>query len=110
MQITKEELGGWHIHARNGSVDNLAESEEDAFAQVGACPSVMVVFDVPRTGWRPGFETIRMKVRIDTCHRRFLPLGGLSVSCRSRLEYQAVLCVDAPRAASCCCPQARTFL
>ena len=28
--ITKEDLGGWHIHCTNGSVDNLAESEEDA--------------------------------------------------------------------------------
>ncbi len=28
--ISKEELGGWHIHCRNGSVDNLAESEEEA--------------------------------------------------------------------------------
>ena len=28
--ITKEELGDWEIHCRNGSVDNLAESEEDA--------------------------------------------------------------------------------
>jgi acetyl-CoA carboxylase carboxyltransferase component len=28
--ITKEDLGGWHIHCRNGSVDNLAETEEDA--------------------------------------------------------------------------------
>ncbi len=32
--ITKEDLGGWHIHCRNGSVDNLAEDEEDAAAQV----------------------------------------------------------------------------
>ena len=30
--ITKEDLGGWHIHCRNGSVDNLAESEEEAAA------------------------------------------------------------------------------
>ncbi len=30
--ITKEALGGWHIHCRNGSVDNLAESEEEAAA------------------------------------------------------------------------------
>jgi len=30
--ITKEELGGWHIHCRNGSVDNLAETEEEAVA------------------------------------------------------------------------------
>ena len=32
-EITKEDLGGWHIHCRNGSVDNLAESEEDAVVQ-----------------------------------------------------------------------------
>ena len=31
-EITKEDLGGWHIHCRNGSVDNLAESEEEAMA------------------------------------------------------------------------------
>ncbi len=31
--ITKEDLGGWHIHCTNGSVDNLAESEADAMAQ-----------------------------------------------------------------------------
>ena len=31
-EITKEELGGWHIHCTNGSVDNLAESEEEAVA------------------------------------------------------------------------------
>lgn len=29
--ISKEELGGWHIHCRNGAVDNLAETEEEAF-------------------------------------------------------------------------------
>ena len=29
-EITKEELGGWQIHCRNGSVDNLAESEQEA--------------------------------------------------------------------------------
>ena len=31
-EITKEDLGGWHIHCRNGSVDNLADSEEEAVA------------------------------------------------------------------------------
>ncbi|MBY0319238.1 MAG: ATP-grasp domain-containing protein [Reyranella sp.] len=31
--VTKEDLGGWHIHCRNGSVDNLAESEEEAMVQ-----------------------------------------------------------------------------
>ncbi len=29
-EISKEDLGGWHIHCRNGSVDNLAESEAEA--------------------------------------------------------------------------------
>jgi acetyl/propionyl-CoA carboxylase alpha subunit/acetyl-CoA carboxylase carboxyltransferase component len=31
--ITKEELGDWRVHCRNGSVDNLAETEEEAVAQ-----------------------------------------------------------------------------
>jgi len=30
--ITKEDLGDWRIHCRNGSVDNLAESEAEAAA------------------------------------------------------------------------------
>ena len=33
-EVDKEQLGGWEIHYRNGVVDNLAESEEDAFEQV----------------------------------------------------------------------------
>jgi len=28
--ISKEDLGGWHIHCTNGSVDNLAETEAEA--------------------------------------------------------------------------------
>lgn len=32
--ITKEELGDWRVHCKNGSVDNLAESEEDAATMV----------------------------------------------------------------------------
>jgi len=31
--ITKEDLGDWRIHCLNGSVDNLAETEEEAVAQ-----------------------------------------------------------------------------
>ena len=31
--ITKEDLGDWRIHCRNGSVDNLAETEADAADQ-----------------------------------------------------------------------------
>ncbi len=32
-EITKEDLGDWRIHCRNGSVDNLAETEEEALDQ-----------------------------------------------------------------------------
>ena len=32
--ITKEELGDWRVHCKNGSVDNLADNEEDAAAMV----------------------------------------------------------------------------
>jgi len=32
--ITKEDLGDWRVHCRNGSVDNLAESEEEAAGMV----------------------------------------------------------------------------
>jgi acetyl/propionyl-CoA carboxylase alpha subunit/acetyl-CoA carboxylase carboxyltransferase component len=31
--ISKEDLGDWRIHCRNGSVDNLAETEAEAMAQ-----------------------------------------------------------------------------
>lgn len=31
-EVTKEDLGDWRIHCRNGSVDNLAASEEEAVA------------------------------------------------------------------------------
>lgn len=33
-QVTKEELGGAQIHYHNGTVDNLAEDEDDAFRQI----------------------------------------------------------------------------
>jgi acetyl-CoA carboxylase carboxyltransferase component len=33
---TKEELGGSHIHAKNGAIDDEAESEADAFARARA--------------------------------------------------------------------------
>ena len=33
VKLTKDELGGAHIHAKSGIVDNVAEDEEDAFAQ-----------------------------------------------------------------------------
>jgi len=32
--ISKEDLGDWRVHCRNGSVDNLAETEEEAMAVI----------------------------------------------------------------------------
>ena len=32
--VTKEELGGWEIHYHNGVVDNIADTEADAFEQI----------------------------------------------------------------------------
>lgn len=48
-EITKEELGDWRIHCRNGSVDNLAESEEEAAAMVRRFLSYLPqsVFEAP---------------------------------------------------------------
>ena len=41
--ITKEDLGGWQVHCRNGSVDNLAETEEEAVAMTKRVPVVPAV-------------------------------------------------------------------
>src|SRR5262245_12029594 len=47
QDVTKEELGGWEIHAReSGAVDNLAESEDDALAQVATFLSYL-----PQSVW-----------------------------------------------------------
>ncbi len=47
--ITKEELGGWHIHCTNGAVDNLAESEEEAMQMTRTFLSYLPssVYEVP---------------------------------------------------------------
>ena len=45
--VTKEELGGAEVHYHNGVVDNLAESEEDAFDQVRRFLSYM-----PQNCWQ----------------------------------------------------------
>jgi len=44
--ISKEEMGGAHIHAKNGVVDNLADDEADAFRQIRRFLSYM-----PRNAW-----------------------------------------------------------
>ena len=47
--VTKEDLGGWHIHCRNGSVDNLAETEAEAIAMTKRFLSYLPssVFEAP---------------------------------------------------------------
>ncbi|MEO0467656.1 MAG: carboxyl transferase domain-containing protein [Pseudomonadota bacterium] len=45
-KLTKDELGGAQIHTRNGTVDNGAEDEGDAFAQIRRFLSYM-----PNTVW-----------------------------------------------------------
>ncbi|THV07138.1 propionyl-CoA carboxylase [Dendrothele bispora CBS 962.96] len=52
--LTKEQLGGWEIHARNGTVDNVAISELDAFQQIRTFlsflpPSIFVLPPVHNT-------------------------------------------------------------
>uniref|UniRef100_A0A8H8CFJ3 CoA carboxyltransferase C-terminal domain-containing protein n=1 Tax=Psilocybe cubensis TaxID=181762 RepID=A0A8H8CFJ3_PSICU len=47
--LSKEALGGWEIHATNGTVDNVATSEHDAFLQVRAFLSFLPssIFQLP---------------------------------------------------------------
>jgi acetyl-CoA carboxylase carboxyltransferase component len=47
--VTKEDLGDWRIHCRNGSVDNLAETEAEAVAQTQRFLSYLPssVFEAP---------------------------------------------------------------
>lgn len=47
--LSKEALGGWEIHATNGTVDNVATSELDAFLQVRAFLSFLPssIFQLP---------------------------------------------------------------
>ncbi|KAF8906805.1 propionyl-CoA carboxylase [Gymnopilus junonius] len=47
--LTKEALGGWEIHATNGTVDNVATTELDAFQQIRAFLSYLPssIFQLP---------------------------------------------------------------
>src|SRR5215470_15457773 len=47
--ISKEDLGDWRVHCRNGAVDNLAETEADAIAQTRRFLSYLPasVFEAP---------------------------------------------------------------
>lgn len=37
QSVTKDELGGTQIHGRNGTVDDVVESEAEAFARTRRC-------------------------------------------------------------------------
>ncbi|KAK7038905.1 hypothetical protein VNI00_010539 [Paramarasmius palmivorus] len=47
--LTKEELGGWEIHARNGSVDNVVSTELEAFQTIRTFLSYLPssIFSIP---------------------------------------------------------------
>ena len=47
--LSKEALGGWEIHTTNGTVDNVATSELDAFQQIRAFLSFLPssIFHLP---------------------------------------------------------------
>ena len=50
--LTKQELGGWEVHTRNGAVDHAVDSEEEAFECTRKFLSYLPssVFDVPPRG------------------------------------------------------------
>jgi acetyl-CoA carboxylase carboxyltransferase component len=47
VAMTKEQLGGWRVHTRSGIVNNVAETEEDAFDQIREFLSYM-----PQNVWQ----------------------------------------------------------
>lgn len=47
VSMTKEELGGWRVHTRSGIVNNVAESEAEALAQIQQFLSYM-----PQNVWQ----------------------------------------------------------
>jgi acetyl/propionyl-CoA carboxylase alpha subunit/acetyl-CoA carboxylase carboxyltransferase component len=67
--ITKEDLGGWHIHCCNGSVDNLAETEAQAAAMTRRFLSYLPssVFETPPVlAANPGDPTDRREEELFT--------------------------------------------
>lgn len=78
-EVTKEELGGSHMQTANGTVDNRAASEEDAFFQIRRFLSFM-----PQSVW----EAPPVRPRYDDPQRREQAL--LSIIPRDRREgYEA---------------------
>jgi propionyl-CoA carboxylase beta chain len=67
-QVTKEELGGAHIHGANGSVDEVVESEEEALAKISRFLSFL-----PSNAW----ELPPVRPSADGPQRRAPELNGI---------------------------------
>jgi acetyl-CoA carboxylase carboxyltransferase component len=59
--VSKEELGGAHVHGTNGSVDDVAASEEEAFSRIRAFLSFL-----PSNAW----ELAPVLLSSDSAERR----------------------------------------
>ena len=70
VSMTKEELGGPDVHLKNGTVDNMARDEEDAFAQIKQFLSYM-----PQNVWElpPVMETDDDPARADEALLSLIP-------------------------------------
>jgi acetyl-CoA carboxylase carboxyltransferase component len=115
QKLTKEELGGWEIHAReSGAVDNLAETEEEALAQCRRFLSYLptnVWHRPPRTdGSEPSGRVEELRSIVPRSRRkvydarRILELvfdhgsvfelapgfGGSAITCLARIDGHAV--------------------
>ena len=82
--ITKEELGGWHIHCRNGSVDNLAETEEEAVEMTKRFLSYLPssVYEPPRSCRLT--RATRRTVARKSCSRSYLASARPPSTCAER--------------------------
>lgn len=70
--LSKEALGGWEVHATNGSVDNVATSEQDAFNQIRSFLSYLPssIFTLPPTRTSEDSEDRREEELISIIPRR----------------------------------------
>ena len=79
-KVTKEELGGSHIHARgSGSVDNEVETEDEAFAQIRHFLSYLPqnVWQIPS---RAAPEDDPRRVARKHCSRLFRAIGAAPIT------------------------------
>ncbi|PFH47951.1 hypothetical protein AMATHDRAFT_150901 [Amanita thiersii Skay4041] len=83
--LSKEALGGWEIHALNGSVDNVATSEQGAFNQIKQFLSYLPssIFQLPP-----------MKLTSDSTNRREQELISIIPRRRSRpYDIRRLICL-----------------